>query len=183
MSNELASRALPAAAENGRPLERWEMLYGLTTKQEQDMKRLKEQYAEADAKKQQCTFQPQLVSEAETTPPADGSVQERAMKWEKKREEKLRAMQESSEDRELADCTFQPYLMATSNAHMARIEREEPPQDNQSNASGADAFISSMKSVEQYIEKQKALREQKEQDKKMAEQYAGSGMRRGCENR
>ncbi len=146
------------------------MLYELKGKQEEEMKRLKGQYEEADAAKQNCTFRPQLVADPSSDPDnakrnVEG-VQERAMLWQKKKEEKLKAMKSSSEERLLESCTFQPQLVAGSNAH---IEHEEPDKTT------GETAIASIKSVEQYIEKQKAMREQKEQSQKKAEQYTGSG--------
>ena len=163
--------------------ERWRQLYDLNEKRKKDKEELKKMYEDEDAKKQQCTFRPQLIgregeneNQKDSQSPGQGKknvegVQERNMLWQKKKEDKIKMMKDNGEDKDLVECTFQPHLVATSAAHMAKIEKEEPNQSN----SSTDAFIASMKSVEKYIEKQKSLRDQKEQTQKKAENYTGSG--------
>ncbi len=177
VSSELDKRS-KLVKEGGKPVERWELLYDLNGKKKAELEELKKQYEETDPKKTECTFKPQLVAKdtSNVASPKKRSVegvQARAMLWQKRKEERIKALKESVDDKAMEGCTFQPHLIATSTAHVGMIERGEDP--NKSTNTSTDAFIASMKSVEKYIEKQKALREQREQSQKRAEQYAGSG--------
>lgn len=166
--------------EDGKPIERWELLYDLNEKKKSELEELKKLYEESDSNKNECTFKPQLVTEENkiSVTPAQhkkksvAGVQERAMIWQKRKEDKLRALKETTENKEMESCTFAPRLISKNSG----IVQNEHIEDNkQSTTMSTDGFIASMKSVEKYIEKQKALREQRELSHKKAEQIAGSG--------
>ena len=179
ISTEMDKRS-KAHKEDGKPAERWELLYDLNGKKKVELEELKKQYEEEDFRKSDCTFKPQLVTKDSTNVATkekirhnvDG-VQLRAMLWQKRKEERIKALKECVEDKQIEGCTFQPLLVSTSAAQAAAVEKKE--EHDKSESASTDAFVASMKSVEKYIEKQKTLRFQKEQTQKRAEQYAGSG--------
>ena len=166
----------------GPPSQRWEQLYGLNEKKKAEMEELRKEYSDIQAEKDQCTFHPQIVSyeprpnpenpaaaPSAASPKENVAVEERTMLWKERKEKKLKNLKEAEEGKVLEGCTFKPQLIASATSHAAN--KEEP---NKSSTS-TEAFVASMKSVERYIEKQKSLRQQKEQSQHKAEQFAGSG--------
>lgn len=77
------------------PITRWEALYSLA--------RDKEVPEREEAVDPECTFHPRIQREG-----CDGDVVERLLGWEKQRERKLRAAQNSYAGKDLEECTFTP---------------------------------------------------------------------------
>ena len=171
-------------SQSTKEIKRWEHLYELGGKQKVELEEKRKQFEEAREKKEHCTFHPQLVSQKKgkeeskvlsttgITKNEVCSIPERANQWVKSKESKIKALKEKEEQDAMGECTFKPYLAASNASHMtvnSKVAGELTPT--------LDANIASMKSVEKYIEKQKALRDVREESKKKSELYAGSGMR------
>ncbi len=142
-------------------------------------KRKQQKVLQEQKEREEYSFRPQLVSrrapkqkkgdESSKSDKAGNvmAVQQRADKWMKSREGKLKAMKEEEDKQKLGECTFKPQLEASNTSHVI--------MDKTGVSTASDANVASLKSVEKYIEKQKALRATKEESKKRAEHYIGSG--------
>ena len=164
--------------EDGKTGKRWEQLYEMGEKKKQELEEKRKQNKEEQEKKEQYSFHPELVTKKVPrvgSPTAGGknsvaAVQERGSAWVKSKEGKLKALKEEEERRKVNECTFKPYLAASSTSHMI-LDRNA----GAASTSDLESNIASLKSVDKYIEKQKAMRDTKEENKKKAEMYPGSG--------
>lgn len=85
-------------------------------------------------------------------------VEDRTTLWQQRIEEKIKEQRDSKKGKELEGCTFKPVLIA------------EKPKPNEE-----DVDLATKKSVQKYVDKQKALRKTKEQKKIEATMQPGYG--------
>jgi len=155
-SDEMVKRSQNGAGES-----RWKVLYEMGEKKKVEMEQKRKQFKDEQEKKEQFSFRPN-VSNAKTERRKEDIVA-RTAKWVKERELKAKAIKEEREKKELESCSFKPKLYVT-NTHT----EEQASSSNESN-------YKSLRSIDKYIEKQRILREQKEEMKKKAAHKPGSG--------
>ena len=78
---------------------------------------------------------------------------------------KAKAKKEEQEKKQLESCTFKPSLCSSN----------VPTEKDDYDSVISDTNFMSLKSVDKYIAKQRAIREEKEEIKKKAEHAPGSG--------
>jgi len=153
------------------------MLYEQGEKKKLEMEEKRKQIKEEQAKKQkeEYSFHPkinenQITAEPKLNKEVKNGVKkviDRTSAWAQAKENKIKMLKEEREKQELNNCTFQPVLV-TNGTKKVTERINENDEMNEFN-------IASIKSVDKYIEKQKLLRVQKEEQKKKAEQSIGSG--------
>ena len=166
ISDEIDKQRLTGKDMSG---QRWELLYELGEKKKVELEEKRKHMKEEEEKKEkeEYSFHPktcqyQKVDNEKTK----SKVQERTEAWAKNKESKIKARKEELEKQKLESCTFKPVLVTTSSA----VSREKTEDEIE-----AGSNTVSLKSVDKYIERRKALREQKEEYKKKAENSVGSG--------
>lgn len=172
ISDEIAKRSV--TEKEGAPLERWEHLFEVGEQKRAELEQKRQKVKEEQTQKEQYTFKPQLIaqesilSEGRALPLpvsyADKSVPDRTTAWLRGVDEKVKALKDEVSNKSLEGCTFKPHLIS--------LNKE---QIDQSTNSANEDNPSSRKTVEKYIEKQKILREAKEETQWKATQFAGSG--------
>ena len=105
---------------------RWEQLYQLN-KIQKETKEYFHQALKQDGEQkelQKCTFKPRLNKKSKILQKNRNKKNffERKNEWQAKKEQKLRNITESKQDKELLHCTFQPQILGVSKAEKKRKE-------------------------------------------------------------
>ena len=146
-----------------------DMLYELNTEQKLKLEQRRIVQENERIKNEQFPFHPQLITTDSNEEGLGfvtcngvkmkaGWIEKRTMEWQQQKEEKIKALKNDIEERELEDCTFKPVLL-----------------EEDRNINSYEGTKVSMKSIEKHITKQKQIRDAKEQAQKCFEQGPGSG--------
>lgn len=135
--------------KQGEPKHHWEYLYNLNQiKQEtrefvQNAQKMRE-----DKEAMECTFQPKILDSSLKMAQKYGQIDfhRRGEYWKKEKEEKLKRIQETKQDKELLHCTFQPKILHS--------EIQKPKEDV--------SDVKQRSGVEKFLERQRIARHEKQ---------------------
>lgn len=132
----------------GEPKHHWEHLYNLNQiKQETREFVQNAQKMWEDKEVVECTFQPKILDSSLRMADKYGQIDFhwRGEYWKKEKEEKLKRIQETKQDKELLHCTFQPKILHN--------EVQKPKEDV--------ADVKQRSGVAKFLERQQIAREEK----------------------